>query len=32
MQLNFEYEVGNDKEYEVEGIWDRAVYVRKSVG
>ena len=29
-QLNFEFEVGDDKEYEVEGIQDSAVYIRKS--
>ena len=32
MQLNFEFEAGNNKEYEVEGIWDSAVYARESAG
>ena len=30
MQLNFEFEAGNNKEYEVESIWDSAVYARES--
>ena len=29
-QLNFEFEAGDDKEYEVDGIWDSAVYARES--
>ena len=32
MQLNFEFKVGNNKEYEVDGIWDSAVYAKKSAG
>ena len=31
-QLDFEFEVGNEKEYEVDGIWDSAVYARESAG
>ena len=31
-QLNFEFEAGDDKEYEVDGIWDSAVYARESAG
>ena len=30
MQLKFE--AGNNKEYEVNGIWDSAVYAKKSAG
>ena len=30
MQLDFEFEAGNDKEYEVDGIRDSAVYAKKS--
>ena len=30
IQLNFEFEAGNDKEYEVDGIWDSAVYAKES--
>ena len=30
MQLNFEFEAGDNKEYEVEGIRDSAVYARES--
>ena len=29
-QLNFEFEAGDDKEYEVDGIRDSAVYARES--
>ena len=32
MQLNFEFEAGNNKEYEVDGIRDSAVYARESAG
>ena len=32
MQLNFEFEAGDNKEYKVEGIQDSAVYARESVG
>ena len=32
MQLNFEFEASNGKEYEVNGIWDSAVYTRESAG
>ena len=32
MQLDFEFEVGNNKEYKVEGIWNSAVYARESAG
>ena len=31
-QLNFEFKVGNNKKYEVKGIWDSAVYAKKSAG
>ena len=31
-QLDFEFEAGNNKEYEVDGIWDSVVYARESVG
>ena len=31
-QLDFEFEAGNDKEYEVDGIWNSAVYTRESAG
>ena len=30
MQLDFEFETGNNEEYEVDGIQDRAVYAKKS--
>ena len=30
--MQLELEVGNDKKYEVDGIWDSAVYARKSAG
>ena len=29
--MQLEFEAGDDKEYEVDGIWDSAVYARKSV-
>ena len=29
-QLDFEFKVGNNKKYKVDGIWDSAVYARKS--
>ena len=29
-QLDFEFEGGDNKEYEVNGIWDSAVYAKKS--
>ena len=28
--VNFEFEAGNNKEYKIEGIWNSAVYARKS--
>ena len=31
-QLDFEFEAGDDKEYEVNGIWDSAVYAKESAG
>ena len=31
-QLNFEFEAGNNKEYEIDGIWDSAVYAKESAG
>ena len=31
-KLNFEFEAGDDKEYEVDGIRDSAVYAKESVG
>ena len=30
MQLDFEFEASNDKEYEVDGIQDSAVYAKES--
>ena len=30
MQLNFEFEAGDNKKYQVDGIWDSAIYARKS--
>ena len=32
MQLDFKFEAGNDKEYEVDGIWYNAVYAKESAG
>ena len=32
MQLDFKFEAGDDKEYEVDGIRDSAVYARESAG
>ena len=32
IQLDFEFEAGNGEEYEVDGIWDSAVYTRESAG
>ena len=29
-QLNFEFEADHDKEYEVNGIWDSALYAKES--
>ena len=29
-QLNFEYEAGDNKKYEYNGIWDSAVYAKES--
>ena len=31
MQLDFEFEAGNNKGYEVDGIWDSTVYAKESV-
>ena len=28
-QLDFEFEAGNNKDYEVDGIWDSAVYAKE---
>ena len=30
MQLNFKFEVSDNKEYKMDGIWDNAVYTKKS--
>ena len=30
MQLDFKFAAGNNKEYEVDGIWDSAVYAKES--
>ena len=30
MQLDFEFKAGNNKEYEIDGIQDSAVYVKES--
>ena len=32
MQLNFEFETGNNKEYEIDGIRDNTVYARELAG
>ena len=29
-QLDFEFEAGNVKEYEVDGLWDSAVFANES--
>ena len=29
MQLDFEFKAGNDMEYEVDGIWDSAIYAKE---
>ena len=29
-QLDFEFEAGNNKKYEIDGIWDSTVYAKKS--
>ena len=31
-QLDFKFETGDNKKYEVDGIWDSAVYAKKLVG
>ena len=31
MQLDFEFEAGNNKEYKVDGIWNIAVYAKELV-
>ena len=31
MQLDFKFEADNDKEHEVDGIWDSVVYAKESV-
>ena len=30
--MQLEFEAGDNKEYEVDGIWDSAVFARESVG
>ena len=30
--MQLEFEAGDDKKYEVNGIWNNAVYARESVG
>ena len=30
-QLDFEFEISNNEEYEVDGIWDSTVYAQKSI-
>ena len=30
--MQLEFEAGDNKEYEVNGIWDSAVYARESAG
>ena len=30
IQLDFEFEVGNNEEYKAENIWNSAVYAKKS--
>ena len=32
MQLTFKFKAGNNKEYEVDGIWDSMVYAKESAG
>ena len=32
MQLDFKFEIGDDKKYDVVDIWDSTAYTRKSVG
>ena len=32
MQLDFEFEAGDNKEYIVDSIWDSAVYAKESAG
>ena len=29
IQLDFEFEVSNNKKYKVDGIWDSAIYIKK---
>ena len=31
-QLDFEFEAGNSKEYEVDSIWDSVIYTKESAG
>ena len=31
MQLDFEFETGNNEEYKVDGIWDSAIHTKKSI-
>ena len=31
-QLDFEFDAGNKKEYEVDDIWDSTVYTKESAG
>ena len=31
-QLDFEFEAGNNKKYEVDDIWNSAVYTKESAG
>ena len=32
MQLDFKFKAGHNKKYEVDGIWNSAVYTKKLVG
>ena len=32
MQLNFEFEAGDDKEYQVDSIWNSTIYARELAG
>ena len=31
IQLDYKFEAGNDEEYEVDSIWDRAVNAKESI-
>ena len=31
MQLDFEFEAGNNKKYKIDSIWNSAVYIKKLI-